>query len=583
MGLKRVSRRGAVLLVVLLVASACGQASPSASPTASGTAAYRLATPGKLTIGYTPIAGISDIVDGKPTGLGLLMSTEIAKRLGLEPVYASYDFAAVFPALQSHRIDFIGEQIAGTQPRAQVLYINTPATLWGPETLIVRPGTTIASWEDAAARKLTLASVKGYFQITAWEALGITVHAFDNNDACMTDVLNKGADACGIGSFDLVYRKATKPDDPISGLEQVVVVGPQIVTEGSIFATARDNAALARDIDQILIDMWRDGSVETAYKGVFGTADYGAFLQAPPGSNYYILGPWEEGVRPPAKETFAKVDTIASGTLTVGVLADGPLLTLTGETLSGPEAKILEYAANNLGLKLKGVRVTDEAAAVRGGQVDVVAGQLATTPDRTKQYWMSQPIGFNPDYIYVKPEAGGSFPAFASWEDVTKAGGKLSVVNGSPRIADLQAAGANILMFDTPAAALKAVVDGQALGFVGSSLEYAVAASADPSISQAGIGYVRNGNIYSHGDAFAWGVKAGNGKLLDALDQSNTLAWQKKVIGDAYGQAWPGADVNAVAAPGPALVGTGFGTTKDFIMRSMWVSGAWLQRPGYVQ
>ena len=71
------------------------------------------------------------------------------------------------------------------------------------------------------------------------------MHAFDNDDACMTDVLNGGADGCAIGSFDLVYRKATKPDDPISGLEQVVVIGPQIVTEGSIFATARDNPSLA--------------------------------------------------------------------------------------------------------------------------------------------------------------------------------------------------------------------------------------------------------------------------------------------------------------------------------------------------
>ena len=171
---------------------------------------------GKFTIGYSPSPGIADIVDGQPVGVGLFLAADMAKRLGLEPVYQSYGFAALFPALQSHRIDFIGSQIAGTQPRAQVLYVNQPPTLWGPETLIVKPGTQIASWEDAAARKLTLASVKGYFQITAFEALGITVHAFDNDDACMSDVLNGGADGCAIGSFGLIYRKATMPDDTLS-------------------------------------------------------------------------------------------------------------------------------------------------------------------------------------------------------------------------------------------------------------------------------------------------------------------------------------------------------------------------------
>lgn len=583
----RGSRRtvSVLTLLIVLIASAWGTSLPLAAASEAGEAGsdYRLATPGKFTIGYFTAPGVADVVNGEPTGVGLYLATEIARRLGLEPEYQVYNFAALFPALQSHRIDFIGAQIAGTQPRAQVMWVHQPPTLWGAETLIVRPGTTIESWEDAAAKNLTLASVKGYFQITAWEALGINVHAFDNDDACMTDVLNGGADGCAIGGFSLAYRKVTLPDDPLSGLEQVVVTGPQIVTEGSIFATARDNPELARDIDQLLRDMWRDGTVERAYQSVFGTVDYSAFLAPPVGANYYLLGPWEEGVRPPASEEFPSLSTVTEGSLTVGLTDDTPMLSLDDGVLAGPESEILAYVASRLGLSLVGVRVSDEAAALRDGEVDLVAGQLAATPERTRFFWMTQPVGFSPDYMYVKPDESGSFPALASWEDVQAAGGSIAVESGSPRLADLEASGVDVITFDTAAEGLLAVADGQATAFVGSSVSYAVAAGQDPAIAAAGIGYIRNTNVHTRGDAFGWGVNAGNGVLLDALDQALTLAWQDKVVADAYGDAWPGADINAVAAPGPAIVGTGYGQTKDFVMKGIWMSGAWLQRPGYVQ
>jgi hypothetical protein len=192
---------------------------------------------------------------------------------------------------------------------------------------------------------------------------------------------------------------------------------------------------------------------------------------------------------------------------------------------------------------------------------------------------MTMPVGFSPDYIYVKPGEDGSFPAYASWEDVKKANGKLAVVTGDPRLADLQTAGIDVLTVDSAAAGLKAVVAGTALGFVGTSIDYAVAASADPTISGAGIGWVRNSDLFTKGEAYAWGVKAGNTAVNDALNQAITAAWQQTVIGNAYSTAWPAANVTAITAPGPAAVGTSFSTSKDYRISGMYVSGPWLQRP----
>jgi hypothetical protein len=74
-------------------------------------------------------------------------------------------------------------------------------------------------------------------------------------------------------------------------------------------------------------------------------------------------------------------------------------------------------------------------------------------------------------------------------------------------------------------------------------------------------------------------VKSGNGQLVDALNQAITAAWQQGIISGAYSKAWPGANVTAVTAPGPAAVGTSFSTSKDFQIKGMFISGPWLQRP----
>ena len=169
-----------------------------------------------------------------------------------------------------------------------------------------------------------------------------------------------------------------------------------------------------------------------------------------------------------------------------------------------------------------------------------------------------------------------------SWADVKTAAGKIAIVKGNPRAADLTAAGIELITVDDAAAGLKALIDKSAAGFVGSSLDYVTAASGDTAIADAGIGWTRNVNPYSKGAAFGWGVKDGNSKLIDGLNQGIVAAWQDNVIASAYGNAFKGANSSVLAAPGPTAVGTSFGSSKDYVFRSMWLPGPWGQRPGWV-
>ena len=92
----------ALVAAAMLVFTAC---SNSPSPSASAAGGLKLVTPGKLTIGYFPNFPVTDVKDGKGIGTNGLLMQEVADALGLQAVWVPYAFAALIPALQSHRID----------------------------------------------------------------------------------------------------------------------------------------------------------------------------------------------------------------------------------------------------------------------------------------------------------------------------------------------------------------------------------------------------------------------------------------------------------------------------------------------
>lgn len=591
----RRTRAGWTLSMLCLAAilSACGEnpspkpsgSGPAETPSSSGIAAtpapedLNLVTEGKLTIGYASNPDSIECTGNTCSGrLGFLI-TRAAERMGLELVTEQYAFAALVPSLQSHRIDVLVAGFSVTQARSQVLYQGPPQYM-GLDTLITTTGNRISTYEEAAERGLTLASVRGYLQIGNWEKLGVQTHTWDNTDACVQDVLDGGAFGCAVGS--LYYGLATARDPNgrvVQELEQNEITGPLVTADlSSSFTVAKDRPELARALAQQVRTLWRDGSAEEGWEVMdLAPEDYNIYLKIPQ-TNYYIPGPWEDGVVPPASTTFPPVGTIEDGVLTIGVLGDSDLLTVNGEDGVGPEADILAFVAEKLGLTTKYVSI-DDAAASLGAEVDVVAGALATIVERTHEFWMTQPVAFNPDYMYVAPDDTGALPAYTSWEDVIAAGGKIGVVAGSSRADDVEDAGITAEEYPDADAGLKALADGDIQGFVTSTIEYAKAVSGDASIQA--IGYVRNRNLYTEGQAFAWGVKTGDGPLIDALDQGITAAWQQRVILNAFGAAWPGADVTAIAAPGPTTIGTSFGASKDYRAEGMLISGPWLQYQTY--
>ena len=570
-----------VMLTVALILSVAACESDNSSPSTPSQTQLSTVQEGCLTYGTYQSLYMMDVSpDGTASGVMGIINTEVAKRLDLKACPQLYEFAALIPALQAGRVDMLDGHMSLSQSRSQIFYFAPPIAFF-PENLTIKTSATpIMTYDEAAALGYTLGAPQGYWELGLWEQKGIKFKAFDNASACLLDVVGGGIFGCaGV----LLEASGLKKQDPATYGDLVVTAISSSDTPQDLngHAISKNNPKLALAVSQTLTDMWRDGSIQKAWETIFGAGNYEVYT-TPVTAPIYVEGPWEDGATPDAPTTYPSVTTITAGVLTVGVQEGTALATVSGDAISGPEGTIVNYVAEKLGLSVKAVSVSDPAEAVRSGEVDVIVGGVPATQETARQFWQSTPTAFSPDYIYVKAADDGAMPAWTTWEDAAAAG-KLAVVSGSSRIADLTAAGVGYTEYPNNAAALKAVASGEVAGFVGSTVDYLTTVSADESLSTAGIGFVRNTNLYTTGTTFAWGVKAGNGGLLDALNQGINAAWQQKVIANAYQSTFTGANATSILAPGPTAIGTSYSASKDFTFQGMWVPGPWAQVPGYVK
>jgi ABC-type amino acid transport substrate-binding protein len=322
------------------------------------------------------------------------------------------------------------------------------------------PGTKIPTWDYAAANHLTLATGVGYYYVGTWEDMKINVHTFDSDDACFEDAVKGGAAGCSVGLGSYVLHKLQAPNGPTAKLVSIMVGGPNINGDPNGLAISKDHPALARAVSHAVDELYRNGTVAQTVCEVLQNLPECKLFQLPAqGQGLYLPGPWEVGTLPPASANYPHdVPTVKSGALTLGVTGTSPMLQVSDDgTLKGPEADILNFVAGKLGLTLKGSVVNEVAAALRHGDVDLGAGALAATEEASRKYWQTEAVGFNPDYIYVAPTSSGGLPPYTRWEDVKAAGGKIAVVRGNPRVADLTAAGVDLLLVTDATAGLKAL------------------------------------------------------------------------------------------------------------------------------
>ena len=107
--------------------------------------------------------------------------------------------------------------------------------------------------------------------------------------------------------------------------------------------------------------------------------------------------------------------------------------------------------------------------------------------------------------------------------------------------------------------------------------------SRNPDLGEANIGFVRNVNSHTYGEAYSFAVKWGNASLSDGLSQAIAAQWQNKSVAGHYAKAFAGANSSVLIGPGPTAIGTAWGSSMDYSMKSTFFAGPWTQRPTWKQ
>lgn len=290
-----ITRRGMVAFVaacaLTLTLGACGgnNAQPAKTDDATTTAEttnevdtetpleddYTLVTEGKLTVvSDLDFPPLDSFENGEPSGFDVELSTEIAKRLGLEVEYlAPQDFDSIIPMIKQGGKADIGNSAFSITPEREEEIDFTVPYLDSNLGIAVKTGSGIASGDAATVieelnkPEMTVAVQAGTTgEDWATEHLpDATIVPLASVTVCMTGV--------STGQYN-----AFVADLPVIGYQttasftdcEIVLEIPTGEQYGIV--VSEDNPGLTSAIDEVLLEMEEDGSLQALKTKWFGSA-----------------------------------------------------------------------------------------------------------------------------------------------------------------------------------------------------------------------------------------------------------------------------------------------------------------------
>jgi len=195
------------LIVRLLFIAASIQASTAAwaDTCASKPAAAHLVEDGKMQMSVNPTLPPQEYVNdkGELLGLNIDLTTEIAKRICLEPVFIRMDSQGMIPGLRGNRFDMVNNGLFWTAERAKIFFMvpyaqqgfsiltatDSPLQIKSFDDLAgLRVGTEVSSYPDRMAHQDAAALV-------AKGGKPIEIHGFANGTESLAALRAKQVDA----------------------------------------------------------------------------------------------------------------------------------------------------------------------------------------------------------------------------------------------------------------------------------------------------------------------------------------------------------------------------------------------------
>ncbi|MGK5507199.1 amino acid ABC transporter substrate-binding protein [Brevibacillus formosus] len=265
-----------LLASTLLVALAgCGSSSTGQPPQNSAAPApteekteqnllEKVKADGKILIGtegtYAPFTFHDQ--SGKLTGYDVEVVTEVAKRIGVAPVFQETQWDAMFAGLDSKRFDVVANQV-GIRPDRQEKYdFSNPYTVSTAVLVTHKDNTTVKGFEDIKGLKAAQTLTSNLTDIA--KKNGAEIVGVEGFNQAIDLLVSKRVDITINDGISLLDFMKQKPDVPI----KIIAKDPNVAKNGFLFR--KGSTELVDAFNKALDDMTKDGSLAKISEKWFG-------------------------------------------------------------------------------------------------------------------------------------------------------------------------------------------------------------------------------------------------------------------------------------------------------------------------
>ncbi|MBP1039976.1 transporter substrate-binding domain-containing protein [Vagococcus sp. BWB3-3] len=255
------------VVMIGLILAACGK--PAAKEEVQDNSWQAIEKTGKLVVATSgtlfPASYYND--QNELTGYSVEVSREVAKRLGLEVEFKEYNIDGTIASLKNGTTHLIANDLSLSEARAKNFALSLPLK-YSFDSMIVRKSddSGIASLEDLKGKKAAGEATTGYMKIA--EKFGAELVSYDNatNDQYLTDVANGRTDVILNDYYLQKMSVGALPDIPVKILEDVYF---NASTSGLLYN--KKDVALREKIDEVIVEMQKDGQLKALAETFFGT------------------------------------------------------------------------------------------------------------------------------------------------------------------------------------------------------------------------------------------------------------------------------------------------------------------------
>ena len=254
----------ASLFVGITGCGTSGSGSPSADNSAAPAPAEqteqslleKVKAEGKLLIGtegtYAPFTFHDQ--SGALTGYDIDVVTEVAKRIGVEPVFMETQWDAMFAGLDSGRFDVVANQV-GIRPDRQEKYdFSTPYTVSTAVLVTHKDNATVKDFSDIKGLKAAQTLTSNLTDIARNN--GAEIVGVEGFNQAIDLLVTKRVDVTINDGLSLLDFMKQKPDTPI----KIVAKDPNVAENGFLFRKGSDD--LVEAFNKALEEMANDGTLK---------------------------------------------------------------------------------------------------------------------------------------------------------------------------------------------------------------------------------------------------------------------------------------------------------------------------------